>query len=75
MLVTYLVGDAAGIRIVRGAGRDGHRTGLGRRNFGLCGGGGDVGGGDCTGEGEDYDECVNEGFHFILLQISQMLVG
>ena len=67
MLVTYLVGNSAGIRIVRGAGWDWNRAGLGGRNFGLCGGGGDVGGGDCTGEGEDYDECANELLHEGLL--------
>lgn len=54
--------QVASIRIIGGAGGDGHRA-----NFcsdrGLGGGGGGLGGGDGTGESEDDYESTDDVFH------------
>ena len=58
------LGHSASIRIIGSAHGDGHRAGLSDNDFGLAGGGGDLGGGGCSGEYQDDDEGANDVFHF-----------
>jgi hypothetical protein len=55
--------QSAGIGVVRGAHRRGYCADLGYRDPGLIGGGGDLGGGSCTGDDEGEYEESNDSFH------------
>ena len=61
--------EAASIGIIGSAAGDGHGTGLGDGDLGLAGGGGDLGGSDCTGEDEGDDEGTDGKFHWLFLLI------
>ena len=63
-LVKLASAEATSIGIIGSAAGDGHSAGLGDGDLGLAGGGGDLGGGDCTGEDEGDDEGANGSFHF-----------
>ena len=49
--------------IIGGAHRCGYCANLGYRDPSLIGGGGDLGGGSCTGDDEGEDKESDDGFH------------
>jgi hypothetical protein len=53
----------ARIRIIRGAGGNWENADAGSNDLVLGGSGGDLGGGSCTSEDEDGDECTDDDLH------------
>src|SRR5215470_6497971 len=64
LLVAMALAHAAGVGVVGSAHGSGHRAVLGNSDLRGGGGGGDLGGSNCTSENESDDGCANNELHF-----------